>query len=272
MCTYFKRGDHMNFLNEKIALITGSTSGIGLGIARKIATHDASIILHGIEEEEAVQHIIADIKNITKGHVVYISSDLSTYEGCESLIIKALNHFNHIDILINNAGIQYVSSVEDFPIDQWDRILTINLSSAFYCTKNVLPIMKKNKWGRIINIASAHGLVASVHKSAYVAAKHGLLGFTKVLALETAQQNITCNAICPGWVYTPLVEKQIKDRAIAKNISFDDEKINLLSEKQPSLQFVKPEEIGDLVLFLCSQSASQITGSEIKIDGGWTAQ
>jgi 3-hydroxybutyrate dehydrogenase len=177
-----------------------------------------------------------------------------------------------VDILVNNAGIQHTAPIEKFPIDRWDAVIAINLSAYFYTTRAVIPQMRARNWGRIINIASAHGLVASVEKAAYVAAKHGVVGLTKVAALETATTNITCNAICPGWVLTPLVEKQIRDRAVHENISIDQAKTNLLSEKQPSHEFATPEQIGALTVFLCSEDAGQIRGASLPIDGGWTAQ
>ncbi|CAO5678684.1 MAG: D-beta-hydroxybutyrate dehydrogenase [Holosporales bacterium] len=261
----------MNLLN-KTAIVTGSTSGIGLAIAKKLALQNAHIIITGLEEEEAINAQLESIKTATQGRVFYVKADLSIIDGCHTLIQNALNQFKKVDILINNAGIQYVSPLDTFPIEKWQAVINTNLSSIFYCVQKVLPHMRQNNFGRIINIASAHGLVASINKSAYVAAKHGVIGLTKVIALETAHENITSNAICPGWVLTPLVEKQIEERSLAKGTSFEDEKRALLSEKQPSQQFVMPEHIGDLVLFLISEAASQITGSELKIDGDWTAQ
>jgi 3-hydroxybutyrate dehydrogenase len=259
-------------LSQKVAVISGSTSGIGLAIAKKLASKNAHIVLHGIEEESSCLSLIEDIKKLTKGDVIYCRDDVSTMEGAFSLMDKAIKRFDKVDILVNNACIQHVSSIEDFPVEKWNYILNISVSATFYATQKVLPLMRANNWGRIINIASVHGVVASVNKAAYVTAKHGILGLTKVIGLETAKENITCNAICPGWVLTPLVEKQILDRAALKGTPIDEEQLALLSEKQPSQQFVKPEDIGEMVLFLCSDAASQITGTDLKIDGGWTAQ
>ncbi|MBP9752653.1 MAG: 3-hydroxybutyrate dehydrogenase [Proteobacteria bacterium] len=259
-------------LSGKTAIITGSTSGIGLAIAQKLANMNANVVISGLEDENDIQKNLEELKTLTNGHVLYVQSDLSKPEGCFNLIDKAILEFNKVDILVNNAGIQFVSPIEDFPIEKWNMILNTNLSSVFYCTQKVLPIMRQNNFGRIINIASVHGVVASPQKSAYVAAKHGVIGLTKVIALETAKDNITCNAICPGWVLTPLVKKQIEDRALLKGTSFEIESLALLSEKQPSQQYIEPEDIGDLVLFLSSKAAAQITGVDLKIDGGWTAQ
>jgi 3-hydroxybutyrate dehydrogenase len=262
----------MAHLNGKIALVTGSTSGIGLGIAKRLAEAGANIVLNGIEDVHTGEAIQKELESTYNVKTIYVQADLSKIEHCENLIDKAANHFGSIDILVNNAGIQFVAPVEEFPTEKWDLVLAINLTSAFHTIRKTLPLMRKSGWGRIINIASAHGLVASEKKAAYVAAKHGLVGLTKVIALETAKENITCNAICPGWVLTPLVQKQIDKIAADKNISVADAEIELLSEKQPSLQFVTPEQVGGLAAFLCSNDAAQITGSQQLIDGAWLAR
>jgi len=204
--------------------------------------------------------------------VAYNGADMSRPEQIAAMIEETTASLGRIDILVNNAGIQYVAPVHEFPIERWDAILAVNLSAAFHAIRAALPQMLARNWGRIVNIASAHGLVASVHKSAYVAAKHGLVGLTKVVALETARTAVTCNAICPGWVLTPLVQKQIEDRAAHRRIPLEEAKRELLAEKQPSLEFVTPEQIGGLVLFLCSEAAAQIRGQALAVDGGWTAQ
>lgn len=258
-------------LKGKTALITGSTSGIGLNIATKLAQNGVNICVNGFGSMEEINKILADIRVIGV-KAEYYGADMSKPKEIQSMIHAITREFGSIDILVNNAGIQHVSSIEDFPDDKWDAIIAINLSSSFHTIKHSLAMMKKNNWGRIINIASAHGLVASANKSAYVAAKHGIVGLTKSIALETAEKFITCNAICPGWVKTPLVEKQINDIAAKKNISIDDATVILLSEKQPSLRFVKDSDISDLVIFLCSDAGCSITGTALPIDGGWTAR
>ena len=255
-------------LKGKTALVTGSTSGIGLGVALALARDGANIMLNGFGEYESAKRAVAEcgVK------VSYHGADMSKPAEIEAMVRACEQEFGAVDILVNNAGIQHVAKVEDFPPERWDAIIAINLSSAFHTTRLALPGMKKRKWGRIINIASAHGLVASVQKVAYVSAKHGLVGMTKVVAMETANAGITCNAICPGWVLTPLVQKQIDDRAKASGKPVRDEEIALLSEKQPMHQFTKPDSIGALTVFLCSDAAATITGSAYSIDGGWTAQ
>lgn len=257
-------------LKNKTAIVTGSTSGIGHAIAVALAKAGCNIVLNGIVEEI----VLKDIKNGLekfKIRVSYSPANMRDPKQIKTMIEDTYKEFGSVDILVNNAGVQKVSPIQDFPDEDWDNIIAINLSSAFHSIKHALPIMRKNNWGRIINVASAHGLVASMNKSAYVAAKHGIIGLTKTVALETAKENISCNAVCPGWVLTPLVEKQINDKAIAQNISREQSEYNLLAEKQPSLKFVEPEQIGELVLFLCSDAAAQIKGSSISIDGGWTA-
>ena len=256
----------------KTALITGSTSGIGLSIAKKLASQGVHIAITGLgdtQQNEILTHQIAKEHNIT---AYFFNNDLSQPESTHTLIKNVFDKMQKIDILVNNAGMQYVSKIENFPDDKWDLILALNLSAAFHLSKAVLPSMRQNKFGRIINIASVHGLVASAEKAAYVASKHGLIGLTKVISLETAQDNITCNAICPGWVLTPLVQAQIDAIAQQNNLDNSTASQKLLHEKQPSLEFVLPEHISDYVTFLCSDSASQITGSTQIIDGGWTAR
>lgn len=256
----------------KTALITGSTSGIGLAIAKKLASQGVHIAITGLgksEQDEKITKEIADEHRVT---TYFFSSDLSKPESAQILIKNIFEKMQRIDILVNNAGMQYVSPIEDFPDDKWDLVLALNLSASFRLSKAVLPSMRQNKFGRIINIASVHGLVASTEKAAYVASKHGLIGLTKVIALETAQENITCNAICPGWVLTPLVQAQIDAIAVRDGLDNISASQKLLYEKQPSLEFVHPDHIGDYVTFLCTDSASQITGNTQTIDGGWTAR
>ncbi|NJL07225.1 MAG: 3-hydroxybutyrate dehydrogenase [Methylacidiphilales bacterium] len=259
-------------LKGKVAVVTGSTSGIGLGIAQALAAKGADVMLNGFGEPAEIEKLRAGIAEKHQVRAAYNGADLSKPAETRGLVEAAIAQFGRLDILVNNAGIQFVSPVEDFPEEKWEQVLAINLSAAFYAIKHALPGMKARNWGRIINIASAHGLVASVNKSAYVAAKHGLLGLTKVVALETAETGITANAICPGWVLTPLVQKQIDAIAARKGISNEEASRELLSEKQPSKQFVTPEQLGDLVLFLCSDAASNLRGASLSMDGGWTAQ
>ncbi|GLR26929.1 3-hydroxybutyrate dehydrogenase [Limnobacter litoralis] len=257
--------------NEMNALVTGSTSGIGLGVAQRLAAQGCNIMLNGFGTAEQ----IAEAKKAIEAHgvkVAYSGADLSKPDEIETMAKEAQAAFGHIDVLVNNAGIQHVSPIESFSVDKWNAVIAINLSAAFHTTRLFLPAMKERNWGRIINIASAHGLVASANKSAYVAAKHGIVGLTKVVALETAQTGVTCNAICPGWVLTPLVQAQIDKRAAAEGISVDKAKIELLAEKQPSLEFVTPEQLGGLAVFLCSDDAAQVRGAAWNMDGGWVAQ
>lgn len=257
-------------IKGKAAVITGSTSGIGLGIAAKLAAAGASIMLNGFSDAATIENIQRDLaKSGVK--VDYHGADVTKPDQVADLITTAQKQFGRVDILVNNAGIQHVSPIDLFPLDRWQAVLDTNLSSVFYGIRAVLPAMRQQRSGRIINIASVHGLVASVNKSAYVAAKHGTVGLTKVTALETAGSGITCNAICPGWVHTPLVQKQIDAIATKEAVNNDEATIKLLSEKQPSKQFVSIEQIGDLVLFLASDAAAQVTGAAWTIDGGWTA-
>ncbi|WP_296223337.1 3-hydroxybutyrate dehydrogenase [Ralstonia sp. UBA689] len=258
-------------LQGKTALVTGSTSGIGLGIACALAAQGANIIMNGFGDVEAPKaQIAAAGKNAIR--VGYHGADMSKSAEIEAMFAYANTEFGGVDILVNNAGIQFVANVEDFPVERWDAIIAINLTSAFHTTRLAIPGMKQKNWGRIINVASAHGLVASAQKSAYVAAKHGIVGFTKSVALETAQTGITSNAICPGWVLTPLVQKQIDARAEKEGISALEAKKELLMEKQPSGEFVTPDQLGALAVFLCSDAAEQVRGVAWNMDGGWVAQ
>lgn len=255
-------------LNGKTALVTGSTSGIGLGIAMSLARQGANVVLNGFGDFEAAKAQVATVG----GKVGYHGADMSKPAEIADLMAYAARDFGGVDVLVNNAGIQFVAQVEDFPVEKWDAIIAINLSSAFHTTRLAMPGMRAKNWGRIINVASAHGLVASAQKSAYVAAKHGLVGFTKSSALEVATTGVTVNAICPGWVLTPLVQKQIDDRAARERITVDKAKHDLLSEKQPSLEFTTPEQLGELAVFLCSPAGNNVRGVAWAVDGGWTAQ
>ncbi|HET9902624.1 MAG TPA: 3-hydroxybutyrate dehydrogenase [Xanthobacteraceae bacterium] len=259
-------------LQGKTAVVTGSTSGIGLAIARALAAQGANVVINGFGDKEAIEKARADIESRFRVKAIFAGADMSKPIEIAAMIAAAEKTFGSVDVLVNNAGIQHVAPVEAFPIDKWDAIIAINLSAAFHAIRAALPGMKQRRWGRIINTASAHGLVASAHKAAYVAAKHGLIGLTKVVAIETANDGITCNAICPGWVLTPLVQQQIESRAKAEGRSVADAKTALLAEKQPMLQFTTPENIGALAAFLCSDAAASMTGGAYPIDGGWTAQ
>ncbi len=252
----------------KTALVTGSTSGIGLGIALALARKGANLVLNGFGDSAGPQAAVAAL-GVKVG---YHGADMSKPTEIEAMMAYAASAFGGVDILVNNAGIQHVAPVEDFPVERWDAIIAINLSSAFHTTRLALAPMKAKGWGRVINIASVHGLVASAQKSAYVAAKHGIVGFTKAVALETATTGVTVNAICPGWVLTPLVQKQIDDRAAQGGISADRARIDLVGEKQPSQQFTTTQQLGDLAVFLCSPAADNVRGVSWAVDGGWTAQ
>ncbi|MBT8514067.1 3-hydroxybutyrate dehydrogenase [Polynucleobacter paneuropaeus] len=258
----------MSQLKGKTALVTGSTSGIGLAMAIGLAKQGVNIMVNGFGEKD---NAIAQIKACGV-EVDYHGADMSKPAEIADLISQTEKRFGSLDILVNNAGIQHTATVQDFPAAQWDAIIAINLSSAFHTTHYALPGMKKRNWGRIINIASVHGLVGSAQKSAYVAAKHGIVGLTKVVALENAQTGITCNAICPGWVLTPLVQKQVDARAEREKITNEQAKHDLVAEKQPSGNFVTPEQLAALAVFLCSQDASEVRGAAWNMDGGWTAQ
>lgn len=259
-------------LTNKTAVITGSTSGIGLAIARGLASHGADIVLNGFGEKQDVEKLRVNIELEFDVKAHYIPVDLSDADGARSLITQAADLLGSIDILVNNAGIQHTDTTENFPVVRWDAVIALNLSAVFHATAAVLPSMQDKGWGRIINVASAHGLVASEQKSAYVAAKHGVIGLTKVVALENAGNGITCNAICPGWVRTPLVEAQIKALAQSAEVDIETAAKMLLSEKQPSLQFVTPEQIAGAAVFMCTEAADQMTGSSLSLDGGWTAR
>jgi 3-hydroxybutyrate dehydrogenase len=254
-------------LSGKTAVITGSNSGIGLGIAQQLAQAGANIVLNSFTDRKADHQLADEIARVTGVEARYIQADMSRGDDCRKLIEEA----GACDILINNAGIQHVAAIDKFPMDKWDAIIAINLSSAFHTTAMALPMMRKAGWGRIINISSAHGLTASPYKSAYVAAKHGIVGFTKVTALETAEEPITANAICPGYVLTPLVESQIPDTMKEYNMSRDEVIRDVMLKRQPSKDFATVEQLGGTAAFLCSAAADQITGTTISVDGGWTA-
>ena len=255
-------------LEGKTALVTGSTSGIGLGVAKALARQGANVVLNGFGDVAGPKAEVAALGV----RVGYHGADMSKPAEIEAMMAYAAAEFGGVDVLVNNAGIQHVAPVESFPAERWDAIIAINLSSAFHTTRLALAAIRARNWGRVINKATTHGLVASAQKSAYVAAKHGIVGFTKAAALETATTGVTVNAICPGWVLTPLVQKQIDDRAARDKISVDDAKRALLGEKQPSLQFTTPEQLGELAVFLCSAAADNVRGVAWAMDGGWTAQ
>jgi 3-hydroxybutyrate dehydrogenase len=255
-------------LTGKTALVTGSTSGIGLGIAKALARQGANIVLNGFGDVEGPK---AEVQKLGV-KVAYHGADMSKPAEIEEMMKFAAAQFGRVDILVNNAGIQHVAKVEDFPPERWDAVIAINLSSAFHATRLALPAMKAANWGRVINVASVHGLVASVEKVAYVAAKHGIVGMTKVVALETATTGVTCNAICPGWVLTPLVQKQVDAKATANGWTNEEATKRLLGEKEPSMQFTTPEELGELAVFFCSPAANNVRGVAWNMDGGWAAQ
>ena len=259
-------------LNGKTALVTGSTSGIGLGIAKALARQGANIVLNGFGDVDGPRAEVLAAGQAAGARVAYHGADMSRPADIEDMLKYAAAQFGRVDILVNNAGIQHVASVQDFPPERWDAIIAINLTSAFHTTRLALPGMLASGWGRIINVASVHGLVASAQKSAYVAAKHGIVGLTKVTALENATTGVTCNAICPGWVLTPLVQKQVDAKAAALGISNDEAKKVLLGEKEPSMQFTTPEELGELAVFFCSPAANNVRGAAWNMDGGWVAQ
>jgi 3-hydroxybutyrate dehydrogenase len=259
-------------LKGKTALVTGSTSGIGLAIARALAKDGANLMINGFGDKAAIEQERAGLEKEFGIKARYSAADMSKPAEIAAMIAGTEKEFGSLDVLVNNAGIQHVANIEDFPIERWDAIIAINLSSSFHTIRAAMPGMKKRKWGRIINIASAHGLVASGQKVAYVAAKHGIVGLTKTVAIEAANDGVTCNAICPGWVLTPLVQKQVDARAQQSGQTNEQAKIALLSEKQPMHEFSKPENIGALAVFLASDAAATITGSSYSIDGGWTAQ
>ena len=259
-------------LKGKIAIVTGSTSGIGLGIATALAAEGSDIVLNGFGDAVAIAETGKRLADKYGIRTAYSPADMSNPAEIRGMIQMAVEQLGGVDILVNNAGIQHVAPVVDFPDERWDQVIAINLSAAFHAAKAALPHMTAKGWGRIINIASAHGLVASAEKVAYVTAKHGLVGMTKVIAIEAANSGVTCNAICPGWVLTDLVKKQIEARAAAQGIPFQQAHDDLLREKQPMLQYTTPEKIGGLSVFLCSEAASTMTGAALSIDGGWVAQ
>jgi 3-hydroxybutyrate dehydrogenase len=259
-------------LNGKVALVTGSTSGIGLGIARALATAGTDIMLNGFGDAAQIEALRSEMAASFGVKAGYSSADISKPEQIDAMVTDTVKTFGSLDILVNNAGVQFTANVEDFPNERWDQIIAINLSGVFHGMKAAIPGMKAKGWGRIINIASAHGLVASGQKVAYVAAKHGVLGMTKVAAIELANAGVTVNAICPGWVLTPLVEKQLHDRAERDGKTVEQATHDLVAEKQPMVKFTTPEQIGGLAVFLCSDAAATITGTPLSIDGGWVAQ
>lgn len=259
-------------LKGKTAIVTGSSSGIGLGIAEHFSRAGANVVMNGIEKPEDVADDVARLESLGEGKVVYNPANMMKPDEIREMAAMADKTFGGVDILVNNAGIQFVAPIEDFPEEKWDAIIAINLSSSYHTIKAVLPGMKTSGWGRVINIASAHGLVASPFKSAYVAAKHGVLGITKTVALEVAEQGITVNAICPGYVWTPLVERQIPDTAKARGLTEEQVKQDVLLKAQPTKTFVTVDQLGSLAVFLCSDAAASITGASLPVDGGWVAQ
>jgi 3-hydroxybutyrate dehydrogenase len=259
-------------LKGKSVIVTGSTSGIGLGIARAFAAQGCNVMLNGFGDAVAIEKLRSELAAKHSTTILYSSADMAKPAEVAAMVDQAARRFGAVDVLVNNAGIQHVAPVEEFPVEKWDQILAINLSSVFHAIRAALPGMKRRDWGRIINIASAHGLVASPYKSAYIAAKHGVIGLTKTVALETAGEGITCNAICPGYVLTPLVEKQIDDQAKVHQIPRDEVINKVILERQPSKQFVQIDEVAALAVFLAGDAAASITGSAYSIDGGWTAQ
>ncbi len=258
-------------LQGKTALVTGSTSGIGLGLAKALAAQGANVVLNGFGDSSGPEAEVAGVA--THGaQVAFHGADMTKPAEIAAMMTFTAERFGRVDILVNNAGIQHVAKIEDFPIERWDAVIAINLSSAFHATRLALPAMKAANWGRIINVASVHGLVGSAEKSAYVAAKHGIVGLTKVTALENAVGGVTCNAICPGWVLTPLVQKQVDAKAAALKITNEEATRLLLGEKEPSMQFTTPEELGDLAVFFCSSAGKNVRGVAWSMDGGWAAQ
>jgi 3-hydroxybutyrate dehydrogenase len=265
------RGADNRPLDRKVSLVTGSTSGIGLGIARALASAGSAVVLNGFGRDDEIAVAQAAIRQDFAVEVLYSPADMTKPAAIGEMIEQTVSRFGRLDVLVNNAGIQHVAPVEKFPPEKWDAILAINLSAAFHTTRLALPAMRRNRWGRIINVASAHGLVASPFKAAYVAAKHGIVGFTKMVALETAEEGITCNAVCPGYVYTPLVEAQIDAQAKAQGIARDEVVRDVLLAQQPNKRFATVEELGALAVFLASDAAASITGIALPVDGGWTA-
>jgi 3-hydroxybutyrate dehydrogenase len=259
-------------LQGKVAVVTGSTSGIGQAIVEVFAREGASIMLNGFGDAAAIESQRARLEKLAGAKVIYDAADMTKPAEIEAMIQRAARELGGIDILVNNAGVQHVAPIDEFPPEKWDAVIAINLTSAFHTTRHTLPIMKKKRWGRIVNIASAHGLVASPNKCAYVASKHGIVGLTKAVAVEVAEHGIRCNSICPGFVHTPLVEKQIVDRAAESNVSREESIRNIILAPQPTKEFVTVEQIAGTALFLCSPAADQITGAQFSVDGGWTAR
>jgi 3-hydroxybutyrate dehydrogenase len=259
-------------LDGKCAIVTGSTSGIGLGVARAFAASGASVLLNGFGDATEIARLRKSLASEHGVTIAYSAADMSKPDEVAEMVAQTTRELGSVDILVNNAGIQHTALVHEFPADRWDAVIAINLSAAFHAIRAVLPQMLARNWGRVINIASTHGLVASVQKVAYVAAKHGILGMTKVVALETATTGVTCNAICPGWVLTPLVQRQIDDLGAREKLAPQAAKMKLLGEKQPSMEFATPEQIAAAAVFLCSDQAAQIRGIALPVDGGWTAQ
>lgn len=259
-------------LQGKVALITGSTSGIGLGAAHVLGKNGIDLVLHGLMAEQEGIELAQSFQSQYGIKAMFDNADLSNSEAIDQLMSRVITEMGSIDILVNNAGIQHTASIEAFPKAKWDAIIAINLSSAFHTMQRAIPMMQQNGWGRIINIASVHGLVGSVNKAPYVAAKHGIIGLTKVAALENAAKGITANSICPGWVETPLINKQIEDIAKTNEVDMEQAKIDLITAKQPLPKMTQPSQIGELILFLCSDAAASITGASMPIDGAWTAQ
>ena len=262
----------MNDLKGQVAVVSGSTSGIGLALARAVAQCGGDVVLNGLGDPAVIEQTRADLATETGVRVLYHPADMTQPDQIEDMIATTHRELGRLDILVNNAGIQHVEAVENFPADAWEKIISINLSSTFYATKAAIPIMKAQGRGRIVNIASAHGLVASPFKSAYVAAKHGVIGFTKTVALELAQDNITCNAICPGFVETPIVAKQIQDQARTRNMSEEDVMKNVILGSQPTKRFVTTDELAGIFLYLASDLGASANGAHFSVDGGWTAQ
>ncbi|MFZ5784365.1 MAG: 3-hydroxybutyrate dehydrogenase [Pseudomonadota bacterium] len=258
-------------LQGKTAIVTGSTSGIGLGIAEALARSGANVVLNGFGEATQIERTRTELAHRTNARIVYSPADMARPKAIAHMVRQTAETFGSIDIMVNNAGIQHVAPLEEFPDEKWDAILAVNLNSAFHATKLVLPLMRRKGWGRVINVASAHALVASPYKAAYVAAKHGVLGLTRVTALETAEDGITCNAICPGYVRTPLVERQIDDQARAHGIPREQVVADVLLKNQPNKRFVEVAELAALALFLCSDNGASVTGAALPMDGGWTA-
>ena len=263
--------DETGVLSQRVSLITGGTSGIGAGIARSLAREGSAVAITGLGDTAQIDKILGDLSALG-ARAEYYPADAQHAAQLAEMISRCEREFGPVDILVNCAGVQHVARIEEFPADKWDLILAVNLSAAFHTIRRVLAGMRTRQWGRIINVASVHGLVGSAEKSAYVASKHGLLGLTKVVALETADSPITCNAICPGWVKTPLVEAQITARSVSSKVTLQDAQASMLQEKQPSRRFVEIDQIGAMVAFLCSDAASEVRGAAWTVDGGWTAQ